>query len=62
MSLLSIQNHHPDMPRRPLTQYMVYFLEKKEKVAKSHPELDMVCGIPPKLAFGSLSFHALALF
>lgn len=37
----SKHNQHPDMPRRPLTQYMVYYLEKKDKVAAQHPDLDM---------------------
>lgn len=30
------------MPRRPLTQYMVYYMEKKDKVAAQNPHLDMV--------------------
>ena len=35
-------NQHPDMPRRPLTQYMVYYMEKKDKVSAQNPHLSIV--------------------
>jgi len=35
-------NRHPDMPKRPLSTYMMFYMEKKDKVAKEHPELEMV--------------------
>ncbi|XP_071440708.1 nucleolar transcription factor 1-A-like [Hetaerina americana] len=35
------QNRHPDLPRRPLSTYMLFYLEKKDKVAKEHPGLEM---------------------
>ncbi|KAE8744875.1 hypothetical protein FOCC_FOCC008516 [Frankliniella occidentalis] len=38
----SKQNLHPDMPRRPLTQFMVYYMEKKDKVAAQHPNLNLM--------------------
>ncbi|GLH14404.1 High mobility group protein D, partial [Gryllus bimaculatus] len=35
------QNRHPDMPRRPLSSYMLFYLATKDKVAKEHPGLEM---------------------
>ncbi|XP_049858540.1 nucleolar transcription factor 1-A-like isoform X1 [Schistocerca gregaria] len=35
------QNRHPDLPRRPLSTYMLFYLEKKDKVAKDNPGLEM---------------------
>ncbi|KAG8234923.1 hypothetical protein J437_LFUL015331 [Ladona fulva] len=35
------QNRHPDLPRRPLSTYMLFYLEKKDRVAKEHPGLEM---------------------
>jgi len=36
------QNRHPDMPRRPLSTYMLFYMEKKDKVARENPGLEMV--------------------
>lgn len=36
------QRKHPDMPRRPLTTYMIYYLKKKAKVQAENPFLEMV--------------------
>ena len=41
VSVLS-QNRHPDMPRRPLSTYMLFYMEKKDKVARENPGLEMV--------------------
>ncbi|KAL1123313.1 hypothetical protein AAG570_002399 [Ranatra chinensis] len=35
------KNRHPEMPKRPLTSYMLFYLDKKEKFAKKHPGLEM---------------------
>nr|WBR79115.1 nucleolar transcription factor 1 [Gryllodes sigillatus] len=35
------KNRHPDMPRRPLSSYMIFYLATKDKVAKEHPGLEM---------------------
>ncbi|KAF4527969.1 hypothetical protein B566_EDAN014961 [Ephemera danica] len=34
-------NRHPEQPRRPLSTYMLFYLEKKDKVAKENPSLEM---------------------
>ncbi|XP_059482012.1 nucleolar transcription factor 1-A-like [Neocloeon triangulifer] len=34
-------NRHPDMPKRPLSTYMMFYMEKKDKVAKEYPGLEM---------------------
>jgi upstream-binding transcription factor len=36
------QNRHPDLPRRPLSTYMLFYMEKKDKVARENPGLEMV--------------------
>lgn len=38
---LTFQNKHPDLPKKPLTPYFRYFLEKREKHSKDHPEMSM---------------------
>ncbi|KAL1139820.1 hypothetical protein AAG570_006797 [Ranatra chinensis] len=35
------KNRHPEMPKRPLTSYMLFYLDKKVKFAKKHPGLEM---------------------
>ncbi|KAK6619621.1 hypothetical protein RUM43_012378 [Polyplax serrata] len=35
------KNRHPDMPPRPLSSYMLYYLEQKDKVAKENPGMEM---------------------
>ncbi|XP_069678107.1 nucleolar transcription factor 1-A-like isoform X2 [Periplaneta americana] len=35
------QNRHPDLPRRPLSTYMLFYLEKKDRVARENPGLEM---------------------
>lgn len=35
------QNRHPDLPRRPLSTYMLFYMEKKDKVARENPGLEM---------------------
>ncbi|XP_076262307.1 uncharacterized protein LOC143197624 [Rhynchophorus ferrugineus] len=32
---------HPDMPKRPLSSYFLYYIRKKEKIAKEHPDADI---------------------
>ncbi|KAJ9586872.1 hypothetical protein L9F63_019554, partial [Diploptera punctata] len=34
-------NRHPDLPRRPLSTYMLFYLEKKDEVAKENPGMEM---------------------
>lgn len=34
-------NRHPDMPRRPLSTYMLFYMAMKDKVAKENPGLEM---------------------
>lgn len=36
------QNRHPDLPRRPLSTYMLFYMEKKDRVARENPGLEMV--------------------
>ncbi|KAJ1527096.1 hypothetical protein ONE63_008636 [Megalurothrips usitatus] len=36
------QSSHPEMPKRPMTQYMLFFMDRKDKVAAAHPNLDML--------------------
>ncbi|XP_066269409.1 nucleolar transcription factor 1-like [Branchiostoma lanceolatum] len=33
---------YPDLPKKPLTPYFRYFLEKRKKYAEGHPEMDTV--------------------
>lgn len=35
------RQRHPGLPKKPLTPYFRYFLEKREKYAKDHPQLSM---------------------
>ncbi|KDR16195.1 Nucleolar transcription factor 1 [Zootermopsis nevadensis] len=35
------QNRHPDLPRRPLSTYMLFYMEKKDRVARENPGLEM---------------------
>lgn len=35
-------NRHPDMPKRPLSTYMMFYMEKKDRVSKEYPNLEMV--------------------
>ncbi|XP_030748512.1 nucleolar transcription factor 1-like [Sitophilus oryzae] len=32
---------HPDMPKRPLSSYFLFYIRKKDKIAKEHPEADV---------------------
>ncbi|XP_065347409.1 nucleolar transcription factor 1-A-like [Cloeon dipterum] len=34
-------NRHPKMPKRPLSTYMLFYMEKKDKVAKERPNIEM---------------------
>ncbi|CAG9855115.1 unnamed protein product [Phyllotreta striolata] len=34
------KNRHPDMPRRPLSAYFIYYLKKKDSLQAEHPGLD----------------------
>jgi hypothetical protein len=36
------QNRHPDLPRRPLSTYMLFYMEKKDRVSRENPGLEMV--------------------
>lgn len=38
LPLLPIQKH-PDFPKKPLTPYFRFFMEKRAKYAKLHPEM-----------------------
>lgn len=33
------QQKHPDFPKKPLTPYFRFFMEKRAKYAKLHPEM-----------------------
>lgn len=35
------QSKHPDMPKKPLTPYFRYFMEKRAKYSQQHPDLSM---------------------
>lgn len=35
----SSQQKHPDFPKKPLTPYFRFFMEKRAKYAKLHPEM-----------------------
>lgn len=37
----SKNNRHPDLPRRPLSTYMIFYLKKKDKVLQENPGLEM---------------------
>ncbi|XP_013781241.1 nucleolar transcription factor 1-A-like isoform X2 [Limulus polyphemus] len=37
----SKKQKHPEMPKKPLTPYFRYFLEKREKYSHEHPEMSM---------------------
>lgn len=37
----SKKQKHPDLPKKPLTPYFRYFLEKREKYSREHPDLSM---------------------
>lgn len=37
--VLSFQQKHPDFPKKPLTPYFRFFMEKRAKYAKLHPEM-----------------------
>lgn len=36
---LSHKQKHPDFPKKPLTPYFRFFMEKRAKYAKLHPEM-----------------------
>jgi upstream-binding transcription factor len=38
-------NRHPDMPKRPLSTYMMFYMEKKDRVSKEYPNLEMVSNV-----------------
>lgn len=33
---------HPNLPHKPLTAYLLFYLEKHKKIAKKHPEMNIV--------------------
>ncbi|XP_060515784.1 nucleolar transcription factor 1-B-like [Cylas formicarius] len=33
---------HPDMPKRPLTSYFLYYIQKKDKIIREHPDMVMI--------------------
>lgn len=41
--MIIFQKRHPEMPRRPLSSYMLFYLKKKDKIIAKHPGLDAVC-------------------
>merc|ERR1719225_1991189 len=34
-------NRHPEMPKKPLSMYMLYYSERREQIQKTHPTLSM---------------------
>ncbi|KAJ8893147.1 hypothetical protein PR048_005730 [Dryococelus australis] len=34
-------NRHPDLPKRPLSSYMLFYMERKDEVVRQNPGLDM---------------------
>ena len=34
-------NRHPDMPKKPLSMYMLYYSEKREEILADQPKLSM---------------------
>ena len=34
-------NRHPEMPKKPLSMYMLYYSERREDIQKEHPHLSM---------------------
>ena len=34
-------NRHPEMPKKPLSMYMLYYSERREQIQKDHPQLSM---------------------
>ena len=40
-SLLQNQKH-PDLPKKPLSSYMLFFMDCKDEIAKKNPDLAMV--------------------
>lgn len=34
-------NRHPEMPKKPLSMYMLYYSERREQIQKEHPQLSM---------------------
>lgn len=36
---LVLKQKHPDFPKKPLTPYFRFFMEKRAKYAKLHPEM-----------------------
>ena len=34
-------NRHPEMPKKPLSMYMLYYSERREDIQKDHPHLSM---------------------
>nr|CAD7602160.1 unnamed protein product [Timema genevievae] len=34
-------NRHPNLPKRPLSTYMIFYMEKKDKVSKENPGMNM---------------------
>ncbi|KRT81653.1 hypothetical protein AMK59_5477 [Oryctes borbonicus] len=39
--IVKFQKRHPDMPRRPLSTYMLFYLHKKDKIIVENPGLEM---------------------
>lgn len=35
------KNRHPNMPKRPLTSYMLFYMDKKKKFSKKYPNLEV---------------------
>lgn len=36
-----MQKHHPEMPRRPLSTYMLFYLENKDQILAENPGIEM---------------------
>uniref|UniRef100_T1I8H6 HMG box domain-containing protein n=1 Tax=Rhodnius prolixus TaxID=13249 RepID=T1I8H6_RHOPR len=35
------KNRHPDMPKKPLTSYMIFYMKKKESITKENPGIGL---------------------
>lgn len=42
LKCFSLQNKHPDMPTKPLSAYMLYYLEQKDKVISENKGVDLM--------------------
>jgi len=63
-------NRHPDMPKKPLSMYMLYYSEKREQILADNPTLSMpevakICSEQYQVMFWfmtRISWEALILF